>query len=226
MKTHLVLISGLLSNDRVWQHQVKNLSTLADIQIFNPCEDTPAKMVKGILDKAPPTFALAGHSMGGWLCLEIFRADPSRVSKVCLLNTSARSDFKEKKAKRKSMIEQCKAGKFPEIAGEVASFFTSNSQTHLEVEKMFLKVGEDAFIAQEQAMLMREPCEKILPIIHCPALVIHAAQDKNFSLEEHAEMVEQMPNAKLAVVEDSGHMSPMERPQAVTALLRYWLTYF
>lgn len=226
MKPPLVLVSGLLSNDSVWEHQMKNLGDAASIQIFNPREETPVKMVASILEKAPPTFALAGHSMGGWLCFEIIRAAPSRVSKLCLLNTSSRSDTPEKKAKRELMIQRCREGQFKEVVKEIAKFFVYNPENIHKVEKMFIDAGPEAFIAQEQALLIREPCDSVLSTIHCPTLVIHAAEDKNFSLEEHVEMVEKMPNAKLAIVDDSGHMSPMESPQAITALLRFWLNNF
>jgi pimeloyl-ACP methyl ester carboxylesterase len=39
------------------------------------------------------------------------------------------------------------------------------------------------------------------------------------------EMVEAIPRARLAVIEDCGHMSTMERPQAATVLLRDWYLY-
>ncbi len=87
---------------------------------------------------------------------------------------------------------------------------------------MFLEVGKEAFIHQEKAMLARHESQSILPTIQCPVLVIHATQDKNFSQEEHEELAHQIPNAKLAIVEKSGHMSPMEAPQAIADLLRSW----
>lgn len=226
MKCPLVLISGLLSNEYLWQHQVRHLNKIAEIQIFSPSQNNPDKMLEAFLQVAPPKFALAGHSMGGWLCLEILRAVPSRVSKVCLLNTSARDDSKEKKAKRQEMIVRGREGHFEEIVGEIAHIFTQNPRVKQKIEKMFLDVGCETFIRQEEAMLNRKPCESILPTIKCPTLVIHAAQDQNFSLEEHVVLVKKIPNAKLAIIEDSGHMSPMEMPQAVTSLLRFWLTYF
>lgn len=225
MKTPLVLISGLLSNEYLWRHQVKYLNEITAISFFNPNQDNTKEMVEAILKEAPPTFALAGHSMGGWLCLEILRVAPSRVSKVCLLNTTARDDSEEKKAKRQAMIARCREGQFEEIINEITPFFTENPAVRREVEKMFLDVGCEAFTNQEKAMLNRDPCESVLSSICCPALVIHAAQDKNFTLKEHEELVEKIPNAKLAIIEDSGHMSPLEVPQAVTSLLRFWLTY-
>lgn len=96
MKPHLVLISGLLSNESLWHHQIRHLSDIASIQVISPSQDTPKKMIQAILDQAPPIFALAGHSMGGWLSLEVMRAEPSRVSRLCLLNTTARDDSEEK----------------------------------------------------------------------------------------------------------------------------------
>lgn len=222
----LILVSGLLSNEHVWEHQVNHLRQLASINIACPTENTPEKMVQTILDKAPPVFALAGHSMGGWVCLEIMRAAPARVIKLCLLNTTARGDSDEKKAKRKKMILRTKQGRFYEVAEELASCFVYNPHLKESIKEMFLCIGAEVFIQQEEAMISRRESFSILPRIDCPTLVIHAAKDKIFSLEEHEELATKIPNAKLAVVEDSGHMSPLEMPQAITALLRCWLSWF
>lgn len=220
MKIPLVLISGLLSNSTLWQHQRDHLS---HVTIISPTQDTPQKMVQAILEQAPPEFALAGHSMGGWLCLEIMRAAPSRVKKLCLLNTTARSDSEEKRARRQMMIERAEKGQFRDVVKELVKNFVFQTQAMSAVEKMFLEVGPDAFIHQEKAMLERKETRSILPRIACPTLIIHAAQDRVFSLEEQQEMADDIPHARLAVVEDSGHMSPMERPQAVTEHLKLWL---
>jgi pimeloyl-ACP methyl ester carboxylesterase len=222
MKPHLVLISGLLSNESLWQHQIRHLSDIASIQVISPSQDTPKKMIQAILDQAPPTFALAGHSMGGWLSLEVMRAAPSRVSRLCLLNTTARMDSEEKKLARQQMILKAEKGQFPEVVKGLVEKLVFNPLVKKDVEKMFLEVGQETFIHQEKAMLARDECQSILSTIQCPALVIHATQDKNFSQEEHEELVHQIPNAQLGIVEDSGHMSPMEEPQAVTDLLRSW----
>ncbi len=222
MKPHLVLLSGLLSNESLWQHQARHLSGIASIQVISSSQDTPKKMVQAILDQAPPKFALAGHSMGGWLSLEIMRAAPSRISRLCLLNTTARKDSEEKGLSRQQMIQKTENGQFQEVVKELVEKLVFNPLVKKDVEKMFLEVGQEAFIHQERAMLARNECLSILPTIKCPVLVIHAAKDKNFALEEHEELVNHIPNAQLAIVENSGHMSPMEAPQAVTDLLRSW----
>lgn len=224
MKIPLVLLTGLLSNEFLWHHQSRYLGDVADIQIISSDQDTPSKMVHAILEKAPPKFALAGHSMGGWLALEVMRTAPSRVSHLCLLNTTARPDSEEKRKRRQEMILKAEKGRFREVVKELVENLVVNPLVKNDVEKMFLDVGEQAFIHQEKAMLIRSECQSILPRIACPTLVIHAAQDKVFSLEEHRELVDQIHNAKLATVEDAGHMSPIEMPQAITALLKFWLT--
>ena len=224
MKNPLVLLPGLSSNQRLWQYQAHYLNDIASIQIIPAVQDTPEKMVQAIVDEAPPRFALAGHSMGGWLCLEVMRAASSRVTRLCLINTTARMDSEEKKSRRKKMIQQAETGQFQEVVKAMTEHFVFNPLVKTDVEKMFLRVGEKAFISQQQAMMRRKETQSILSTITCPTLVIHAAQDKNFSLEEHEELVNQIPNAELAIVENSGHMSPMEAPEAITTLLRHWLT--
>lgn len=183
-------------------------------------------MVQTILEKAPPKFALAGHSMGGWLALEVMKVAPSRVTKLCLLNTTALPDPEEKRNDRQEMILKTEQGKFGEVVQDLASKLVFNSVAKDSVEKMFMCVGEEVFINQQESMLQRNECLSILPSIPCPTLVIHAAKDQLFSLEEHYRWVDQIQGAKLAIIEDSGHMSPVEMPQAVTALMRFWLAYF
>ena len=224
MKIPLVLISGLLSNESLWLHQARHLEDIASLQIISPAQDTPKKMIQSILHQAPSKFALVGHSMGGWLSLEIMRAAPFRVTQLCLVNTTARMDSEAKTIKRRSLIQRAEQGQFSKIVDEIVEAFVFNPLVKTEIKRMFLDVGKEAFIHQEKAMIARTESLSILPTIKCPTLVIHSLQDKNFSLEEHKELADLIPNAKLALIENSGHMSPIEQPEAVTTLLRSWLT--
>lgn len=223
-KIPLVLLPGLLSNELLWEHQIKHLNDIAEIHVICAVQDSAQKMVEAILAQASPQFALAGHSMGGWLCLELMRAAPSRIKKLCLLNTTVRMDSNEKRNRRKEMIIQVQNGQIEAISSTLTELFVFNPLVKSQVKKMFLEVGQEVFINQESAMMARTECASVLPNITCPTLVIHGAKDRVFSLEEAQEMVDRIPNATLAVVEDSGHMSPMEMPQAITSILRSWLT--
>lgn len=222
MKIPLILLSGLLSNERVWVHQRQNLSDIASVQVISVSDDTPEKMIHTILSAAPEKFALAGHSMGGWLAQEVMRVAPDRVLKLCLLNTTSRIDSEEKRISRLKMIEKVKGGSFKEVVRVIADKFVFNTQVKNDVEKMFLEVGKEAFINQELSMLKRS--KMILSTIACPTVIIHAEEDPVFSLQEHQEMADLIKNSKLVTVKNSGHMSPMEAPESVTSSLRDWLT--
>lgn len=223
MKVPLIFVSGLLCNESVWSHQINHLNDLAAIKVICPNQNTPQKMVEEILTQSPEQFALAGHSMGGWLCLEVLRKAPERVKQLCLLNTTAKGDTPAKELKRHKMIQKAQNGQFLDIIEELVNDFVFDTRIKDEVRSMLQKSGEQVFISQEKSMLMRKECLTLLPSIRCPTLVIHADKDKVFSLEDHQELADSINHAKLSIIKDCGHMSPMEKPEEVTSLLRYWL---
>jgi len=224
MKIPLILVSGLLCNELVWSHQIKNLKDLALIEAISPNQDTPQKMVEDILKNAPAQFALAGHSMGGWLCLEVMRQAPERVTHLCLLNTTAKPDTLAKKAKRKELIHRVENGQFSDVVEELVDSFIFDTSSKEKVKKMLQNSGKQDFINEENSMLQREECLSILPTIHCPTLVVHAEKDKIFTLEDHQELASNIVKSKLSILKDCGHMSTMEKPKAITSLMRLWLT--
>ena len=102
---HLLLLPGLLCDDRLWQPQVDALSEIAEIVIADMTrDDTLAGMAARPLDAMPGHFALAGLSMGGYAAFEIMRQAPERVTRLALLDTGARADTPEQTTGRKDLI--------------------------------------------------------------------------------------------------------------------------
>src|SRR3712207_5293231 len=97
----LILIPGLLSTAALWDRMRGHLPPTWPVQALGPL-DQPAirDMAEAILSDAPPTFALCGHSMGGYVCLELIRRAPERVRALVLVNTSARPDTPEQRQAR------------------------------------------------------------------------------------------------------------------------------
>src|SRR5262245_7713909 len=84
----LVLVPGLVCDATVWQEQVRGLSADHEVRIpEHGLTDSLGGMAERILASAPPRFALAGHSMGGRVALEIIARAPQRVSRLALLDT-------------------------------------------------------------------------------------------------------------------------------------------
>lgn len=223
----LVFLPGVLSDDRLWSYQISHLSDLVACRVIPlVTRNSTSDLLQMVLSQIEGNFFLAGHSMGGWLALELASKVPDRILKLCLLNTSAQPDSVEKRQNRIQMIQAVEHGAFPTVAAAIADRYVYSRKVKKDVLSMFLNVGARAFLNQQQALLTRRECNSILPQLTMPTLVIHARQDNNFSLAVHQELVDKIPHAKLAVIEDCGHMCPMESPQAVTALLRFWLNYF
>lgn len=222
-KQNLILLPGLLSNERIWQHQISHLQNDARISVIPLREDSTEKMVKHVLSIAPTQFALAGHSVGGRIAMEIALTAPERVAKLCLLNTTCHLDPPEKHIFRKQMIERSNNGMFTEVVDELIEIFVFQKKLRNEIKDMFLVEGIEIFINQENAMLTRSDCCPLLSKINCPTLVIHADKDALFTQAQNKELADLIPNTKFAVVPDSGHMSPMENPKAVSDLMSEWL---
>lgn len=163
--------------------------------------------------------------MGGWLALEIMRHAPERVEKLYLLNTTARLDSKEKAMHRQEMVQKAKNGHFEEVAKTLSLALAFTPSIQEQNYAMFLSFGKEAFIRQEESMLQREDCVPLLPLIKVPTLIIHAKKDAVFSIDDHLELCQNIPGARLAEIDECGHMSPLEAPQTVTSFLRYGLHF-
>lgn len=222
-KISLVLIPGLLCDQEVWSHQCHLLSDIASIIIPNlNHQENPQQMIQSVLGIAPHHFALAGHSMGGWIALEIMKKSPERVLGLALLNTTAFPDSEEKHATRKKLIKMAQDKDFSSIIETLATTFVYNTQVKNQV-KLMLTRNASTLIDQETAMLQREDCIAVLNTIICPTLIIHSAQDSVFNFKDSHYMATHIGHAKFVTIENCGHMSPLEAPQEVSRLMRSWL---
>ncbi len=225
-KIPLLLLPGLLCDAEVWSYQCRELADITDIIIPDLSHAaSPHDMVKSALISAPPQFALAGHSMGGWVALEIMKQCPERVLGLALLNTTALPDTKEKQDARLAMLAMFDSeNNFP-IIEKLLQLFVHNNAVVSSVKKM-LERNLFAFANQEKAMIQREDCIASLDSINCPTLIIHSENDAVFQYEDSYFLATKIKHTTLVVIENCGHMSPMESPKQVTELMRIWLNSF
>jgi pimeloyl-ACP methyl ester carboxylesterase len=225
----LVLLPGLLCDAAIWAPQSAAFAAIADIQVGDLTRhDSVGPMAASILDLAPARFALAGFSMGGYVAFEIMRQAPDRVERLALLDTSARPDPAERAQQRRDLIALAQRGDFkgvtprllpqwvhPERMGD-AAFVAA-------VGAMTMRVGRDAFIRQQMAILGRPDSRPGLSRIQVPTLVLCGRQDMATPVEAAREIAADIDGARLVVVESCGHLSTLERPEAVNAALGAWL---
>ncbi len=228
-KIPLVLLPGLLCDAALWRPQVEGRGTLAEPDITDLTrDDSLGAMARRVLAAAPPSFALAGLSMGGYVAQEVMRQAPERVTKLALLDTSARADTPEQTSRRRGLIELSEKGEFKGVTPRLlpllihAARHEDNPLTEV-VMGMAERVGKEAFLNQQKAIMGRPDGREDLRRIACPTLVLCGRQDALTPLALHEEIAGLVPGAKLVVVEDCGHLSTLEKPKTVTAALRQWL---
>lgn len=227
----LVLGPGLMNDKRLWEHQFEHLADIADMTMVDTTQDDSlVDMATRMLDAAPPEFAYAGLSMGGYMAFEMMRMAPERVTKLALLDTSARDDPPERTAVRKEMIGLAESGDYDTVKKNSLPILLHpdrvDDPTYVDIAYgMADRIGPKVFIQQMTAIMNRRDSRPILGDIDTPTTVICGRQDQGTPLEVSEEMAEMIPNARLCVVEDCGHLSTIEQPEAVTALMRDWLTY-
>jgi pimeloyl-ACP methyl ester carboxylesterase len=166
--------------------------------------------------------------MGGYVAQEIMRQAPERVERLALIDTSARADTEAQVTSRRDLVRLSEIGTFKGVTPRLLPNLLHPD--HLEVAsiahvvmEMAERVGQAAFVRQQQAIMTRKDGREDLEQIRVPTLLLCGRQDTLTPLALHQEMHAHIVGSKLVVVEDAGHLAPLEQPHAVTAVMRYWL---
>jgi len=225
----LVLVPGLTCTARLYGPQVTALWPFGPVTVADHRREADmAAIAARILKDAPPRFALAGLSMGGYIAFAMLRLAPERIVKLALLDTSARPDTPEQTSGRKTQIAMAESGRYGEIPGLAIPRYLNalhqrdESLTAL-VRQMIEETGAEAFVRQLNAIMSRPDSRPLLASIRCPTLVLVGADDIATPPELNKEIAEGIQGAKFVVVPGSGHLTTIEQPEAVNAALADWL---
>ena len=228
-KTPLMLLPGLLCDWALWEPQVEALSDITEPVVADLTrDDSMALMAARVLAEAPERFALAGLSMGGYVAQEIMRQAPERVMRLALLDTSARADTPERTQWRRDLIALAHKGEFKGVTPRMLPLYLhpdhlADQALTTTVIEMAERVGRDAYLRQQEAIMARPDGRKDLLRLKVPTLVLCGREDKATPLELHEEIAALIPDAELAVIDHCGHLSTIEQPAAVNAAMRRWL---
>jgi pimeloyl-ACP methyl ester carboxylesterase len=224
----LLLLPGLLCDAGLWDYQMTALAPVARPIVGDVTRsDSISGLALDVLAAAPPSFALAGLSMGGYVALEILRVAPERVTRLALLDTQARPDTEEARARRRGLIDLAKRGEFkgvtPRLLPQLLHPDHRQGPIADHVIAMAGRVGLAAFIRQQTAIMGRIDSLPSLSRITVPTLVLCGAEDTLTPPSLAQEMADAIQGAELVIVPQSGHLTPLERPEAVNRALIEWL---
>lgn len=227
-RAKLVFLPGTLCTERTFRYQVQHLEDVADSVVIALREGSSiSACAQWVLAQAPETFVLVGFSQGAIVALEIMRQVPERVGKLCLISANPSGSTPGQIATWTRWQNEAKSGGFEEIVSAFASNVHPERLDDADlisvITNMALELGPDVFKLQLDALKSRIDSRPYLQSIRCPTLLIGGRQDKLTPLEYHHDLSNDIAHAALIPVEDCGHYVPLEQPQTLTALLRYFL---
>jgi pimeloyl-ACP methyl ester carboxylesterase len=225
----ILLVPGLVSSARIYMPVIPALWRFGPVTVANHIrDDNIGAMARRILAEAPPRFALAGHSMGGYIAFEIMRQAGERVAKLALINTQARPDTPEATARRRGMMARATGGEYRAVLDELFAGFVHPSRRgdaalRQLVHDMGEDVGAEAFVRQQQAVISRADSRPMLAWIKCPTLVLTGDEDNTIPNRLSVEMANGIHGANLVILPSCGHLPQPEQPQATAEALVEWL---
>ena len=223
-----MLIPGFMCDAFLWEMILPDLQELGSVHFvdLNHGDSIDALALRIIAD-LPPSCILIGFSLGGYVARRIALLAPEKVHKLILLNTSARATTPEEIERNQQQIKMLKV--FPYKGQTITALKRAlhpdnadNTDLLMQMQNMSLALGREVFILQ--LSIVRDDGYADFQKIFCPTLVIASRQDQMRSLSEAENIAAALPHPTYHVLEQCGHMSPLEQPQKLAKLLRHFIT--
>ncbi len=225
----LLMLCGLLSDAEVWYRVAQQLHDAADVHIIDfRGLDSIDSMVARVLGHRAARIALAGHSMGGRVALQTWRADPARVTAMALLNTGVHATASHEFEQRGRLVELARREGMRALAqawlpGMLDAARVPDPDLFARLQAMVERESPEGFAAHIRALLNRPEAATVLSSISVPLLLVSATGDRWSPPAQHEAMQRQVPGARLEIIDNAGHMTPAEQPVIVADTLRKWL---
>ena len=223
------MVPGMMCDERIFSPQIEELSqnlevTIADISNFS----SVSELASDVLKKAPKSFSLLGHSMGGIVAMEIYSQEPKRIEKLILMDTNPKAELDEVKLKREPQIKEVNKGKLLEVMrDEMKPNYLAESENKRSVLNvcmdMALTLGPDVFINQSRALQSRLDQQNTIQSIKIPVLIMCGSEDKLCPVERHEMMHNIISDSDLIIIDNAGHMPTLEQPRETTEVIKEWL---
>jgi len=190
--------------------------------------DSLGAMAEDLLAHAPERFTLIGLSLGGYLAFEIMRRAPTRIARLALFDTTAAADTVARRAGRLADIDKVRGGGIDALIPELPARWLhpghreDTTLTGLMAD-MARSIGARGQMNQQAAMLARPDSQADLERVRVPTLVACGREDPATPVQDHEAIAVRINGARLAIVEQCGHLSAIEQPEAVTRVLARWL---
>jgi len=227
--TPLLLLPGMMCDGRLFGPQIDAFGADREVTVGDlGGADTVAEMAHQVLEKAAPRFALVGLSLGGIVAMEVIRQAPHRVERLALLDTNPRAELATVQAAREVQIAGVEQGQLRTILrDEMKPLYLAQGPRRQQIldqcMAMALTLGEGVFVRQSRALQSRPDQQASLARVAVPSLVLMGEQDQLCPLDRHQLMHQLLPQSRLVIIAEAGHLPTLEQPAATNAALKQWL---
>ncbi|MBN8187320.1 alpha/beta fold hydrolase [Salipiger thiooxidans] len=229
MAEPLVLLPDLMCDARLFGPQIADLSremavTVAPVSSGERVEE----VASALLDVLPRRFALVGLGLGGMVAMELQRRAPDRVARLMLISTTPLAETPQQAAELDPLIIKARTGRLREAVRALRPVdCLAPGPFRMEIQAMLDEMAEglgvDVFTRQIRVLQRRRDQQSALRKLRVPVTVLCGAHDITLPVKRHAFLAELIPGARLEVIEDAGHLPPLEAPDAVSDAIRDWL---
>lgn len=218
----VVLLAGMNCSARLWP-PLPGLTTVhAGVQ-----EPTLDGCVDALLARLPERFALVGLSLGGIVAMALARIAPRRVTRLALLSTNARPPTGEQRAAWTAQRFALTGGASArDVQRQLLPLLLHERTPALDERVLAMADDVGADLLDRQLCLQGTRIDERpgLAAVAVPTLVLAAARDRLCPVERHTEIASLVTGAELVVLDGAGHLSPVEAPTRVAAVLGDWLS--
>ena len=208
-----MLLPAMGCDGRLWAPQIVDLAPVAQPEFGDLSrDDTLSGMAARVLAEAPPRFAVAGVSLGGYVAMEMVRQAPERITRIALFGTRGSMDIRPRTVVGQGLLATAPHAD-PRLSANVSG----------PAQAMADRVGQAVFERQQRALLERPDMSEAIAAIHVPTLVAVGDRDLICTPDDARALSARIEGSRFHMLRSCGHLAPMERPGEVTALLRQWL---
>jgi pimeloyl-ACP methyl ester carboxylesterase len=230
MKPVIILVPGMLNDERIWSQVAAQLDDVAQVRVAHVLTQSSltemARDAWGLVDSSPvdTPLVLAGFSMGGYVVMEMLSQMARPLQGVAFLSTSSRPESPEGMVVRQKTIEAMQTD-FPKVVEGILKWSTyrANEALTQDLRQMMLDLGSEVAIRQTRAIMARKDHRALLAGLSCPVRLLCGQSDRVTPPELIQELSSLIPHAPCQIVEDSGHMLPREQADLVAHHLRQML---
>lgn len=225
----LVFLPDLMCDSRVFWPQLNALSAEWTITVAPVTRAARFEAIASeLLSELPARFALFGLNFGATVAMDILRQAPERVDRLCLMGGSPLPEAPAQAAAREDAIIAAQSGRLPDAVDMLRPLHAlvdgpNRALTRALLGEMARDLGAEVFVRQARAMQRARDQQAVLRRAKVSTLIACGADDTVTPLKRHQFVAELMPNARLHVIENVGHMAPLEQPAQVTAMIDAWM---